>query len=245
MVNDSCACRVAPNDNPRLLNRKAPLAREKAGCTEVLPESVTGPGKLHVRKLNVASEPEVEEFVQWAHGAMGGLNGLINNAGILRDGLLVKKDRETGAITKMSRDQWNAVIDVNLTGATMIAREVIAKMMETNTRPGVIVNMSSIARYGNRGQSNYSAAKAALAANTLTWAREFGAYGIRVGAIAPGMIETPMTQGMNQKARDALVEKVPAGRVGLPEDIWQGVRFVLECDYFTGRTIDIDGGLSM
>lgn len=210
-----------------------------------LAASVTGPGKLHTRKLNVADEAEVVAFVDWAHGAMGGLNGLINNAGILRDGLLVKKDRETGAITKMSRDQWNAVIDVNLTGATMIAREVIAKMMETNTRPGVIVNMSSIARYGNRGQSNYSAAKAALAANTLTWAREFGAYGIRVGAIAPGMIETPMTQGMNQKARDALVEKVPAGRVGLPEDIWQGVRFVLECDYFTGRTIDIDGGLSM
>jgi len=210
-----------------------------------LAASVTGPGKLHVRKLNVSDEAEVVAFVDWAHGAMGGLNGLINNAGILRDGLLVKKDRETGAITKMSRDQWNAVIDVNLTGATMIAREVIAKMMETNTRPGVIVNMSSIARYGNRGQSNYSAAKAALAANTLTWAREFGAYGIRVGAIAPGMIETPMTQGMNQKARDALVEKVPAGRVGLPEDIWQGVRFVLECDYFTGRTIDIDGGLSM
>jgi len=210
-----------------------------------LAASVTGPGKLHTRKLNVADEAEVVDFVNWAHGAMGGLNGLINNAGILRDGLLVKKDRETGAITKMSRDQWNAVIDVNLTGATMIAREVIAKMMETNTRPGVIVNMSSIARYGNRGQSNYSAAKAALAANTLTWAREFGAYGIRVGAIAPGMIETPMTQGMNQKARDALVEKVPAGRVGVPEDIWQGVRFVLECDYFTGRTIDIDGGLSM
>ena len=156
----------------------------------------------------------------------------------------MKKDRETGAITKMSRDQWNAVIDVNLTGATFMARDVAAKMVETGTR-GVFVNMSSIARYGNRGQSNYSAAKAALAANTLTWAREFGAYGIRVGAIAPGMIETPMTQGMNQKARDALVEKVPAGRVGLPEDIWQGVRFVLECDYFTGRTIDIDGGLSM
>jgi 3-oxoacyl-[acyl-carrier protein] reductase len=210
-----------------------------------LAASVTGPGKLFTRKLNVADEAEVVAFVDWAHGAMGGLNGLINNAGILRDGLLVKKDRETGAITKMSRDQWNAVIDVNLTGATMIAREVIAKMMETGTRPGVIVNMSSIARYGNRGQSNYSAAKAALAANTLTWAREFGAYGIRVGAIAPGMIETPMTQGMNQKARDALVEKVPAGRVGLPEDIWMGVRFVLECDYFTGRTIDIDGGLSM
>lgn len=210
-----------------------------------LAETVRGPGKLFTHKLDVSSESECESFVAWAHGAMGGLNGLINNAGILRDGLLVKKNRETGAIEKLTRAQWDAVIGVNLSGATFMVRETVAKMLETSTRPGVIVNMSSIARYGNRGQSNYSAAKAALAANTLTWAREFGSYGIRVGAIAPGMIETPMTQGMNQKARDALVERVPAGRIGAPEDIWRGVKFVLECDYFTGRTIDIDGGLSM
>ena len=210
-----------------------------------LAASVSGPGKLYTRKLNVADEAEVVAFVDWAYGAMGGLNGLINNAGILRDGLLVRKDRETGAVRKMSREDWDAVIGVNLTGATMVAREVIAKMLETGTRPGVVVNMSSIARYGNRGQSNYSAAKAALAANTLTWAREFGAYGIRVGAIAPGMIETPMTQGMNQKAKDALVANVPVGRIGVPEDIWLAVKFVLECDYFNGRTIDVDGGLSM
>jgi 3-oxoacyl-[acyl-carrier protein] reductase len=125
-----------------------------------------------------------------------------------------------------------------------MARDVVAKMVETNTRPGVVVNMSSIARYGNRGQSNYSAAKAALAANTKTWAQEFAPFGIRVGAIAPGMIETPMTQGMNQKARDALVAAIPVGRIGVPEDIWLAVKFVLECDYFNGRTIDVDGGLA-
>ncbi len=118
-------------------------------------------------------------------------------------------------------------------------------MVETGTKPGVVVNMSSIARYGNRGQSNYSAAKAALAANTRTWSLEFAPFGIRVGAIAPGMIETPMTQGMNQKARDALIAAIPVGRVGVPEDIWVAVKFVLECDYFNGRTIDVDGGLSM
>jgi hypothetical protein len=104
--------------------------------------------------------------------------------------------------------------------------------------------MSSIARHGNRGQSNYVSAKAALAANTVTWAREFAAFGIRVGAVAPGMIETPMTQGMNQKARDALVANIPVGRIGLPEDIWLAVKFVLECDYFNGRCIDVDGGLT-
>lgn len=203
------------------------------------------PGKVHVHKLNVAEEAETEKFVAWAHDAMGGLNALVNNAGILRDGLLVKKDRETGAIKKMSRADWDAVIGVNLTGATMMVREVVAKMVEKGIKPGVIVNMSSIARHGNRGQSNYVSAKAALAANTLTWAREFGAYGIRVGAVAPGMIETPMTQGMNQKARDALVAAIPVARIGTPEDIWVAVKFIMECDYFNSRTIDVDGGLSM
>jgi 3-oxoacyl-[acyl-carrier protein] reductase len=175
---------------------------------------------------------------------MGGLTGLVNNAGILRDGLLVKRDRTTGNITKLSRADWQAVIDVNLTGATLMVRDVVAKMVEGGQK-GVIVNISSIARHGNRGQSNYSAAKAALATNTKTWAHEFAPFGIRVGAVAPGMVDTPMTQGMNQKARDALVAAIPVGRVGVPEDIWLAVRFVIECDYFNGRTIDVDGGLSM
>ncbi|MBS2013527.1 MAG: SDR family oxidoreductase [Deltaproteobacteria bacterium] len=208
-------------------------------------KGITGRGKVHARRLDVADEADVAAYVAWAHTAMGGLNGLVNNAGILRDGLLVKKDKETGAVKTLSKAQWDAVLGVNLTGATLITRDVVAKMVETNQRPGVIVNISSIARHGNRGQSNYTAAKAALAANTVTWSKEFASFGIRVGAVAPGMIETPMTQGMNQKARDALVAAIPVGRIGVPEDIWLGVRFVLECDYFNGRTIDVDGGLSM
>jgi 3-oxoacyl-[acyl-carrier protein] reductase len=215
---------------------------------EGLKETVSlakGPGKVHARKLNVADEEDVASFVAWGFEAMGGLNGLINNAGILRDGLLVKKDKETGAIKTLSKEQWDAVIAVNLTGATLLARDCVRTMAEKGQRPGVVVNMSSIARHGNRGQSNYTAAKAALAANTKTWSLEFAPFGVRVGAIAPGMIETPMTQGMNQKARDGLIAAIPVGRIGVPEDIWLGVKFVLECDYFNGRTIDIDGGLSM
>lgn len=212
----------------------ASLAEETKGC----------PGKLHVRRLDVANEADVAACVEFAHGAMGGLNGLVNNAGILRDGLLVKRDRTTGAITKMTAQQWQAVIDVNLTGATFIARDVVAKMVEAGQK-GVIVNISSVARHGNRGQSNYTAAKAALAANTRTWSLEFAPFGIRVGCIAPGMVETPMTQGMNQKARDALVARIPVGRIGVPEDLWLAVKFVIECEYFTGQTIDVDGGLSM
>ncbi len=197
------------------------------------------------RRLDVSSEADCEAFVAWAAEQMGGLNGLVNNAGILRDGLLVKKDKTTGEITKMTSAQWNAVLGVNLSGATFMVREVVATMVKAGARPGVIVNMSSVARHGNRGQSNYVAAKAGLAANTVTWAREFAAYGIRVGAIAPGMVETPMTQGMNQKAKDALVAAIPVGRIGLPEDLWVAVKFVLECDYFNGRVIDVDGGLAM
>lgn len=189
---------------------------------EALPKSVFR------KKLDVSNEADVAAFVPWAAEQLGGLDGLINNAGILRDGLLVKKDRTTGAVTKLGLTEWNAVLGVNLTGATLMVREVVATMVQKEFRPGVIVNMSSIARHGNRGQSNYVAAKSALAANTVTWAREFASFGIRVGAIAPGMVETPMTQGMNQKARDALVANIPVGRVGQPDDIWQAVKFILE-----------------
>ena len=216
---------------------EAELANLTASCADL-------PGNVHTRLLDVGDDSSIESFVGWARLAMGGLNGVVSNAGILRDGLLVKRDRKTGEVVKMPRENWQQVIDVNLTGATMVVRDAVAAMIESES-PGVVISMSSLARHGNRGQSNYVAAKAALAANTVTWAREFGRYGIRVGAIAPGMIETPMTRGMNQKARDALVSAVPAGRVGEPEDIWMGVKFIIECDYFTGRTLDIDGGLAM
>lgn len=203
------------------------------------------PAGIHKRKLDVSKEEDVAAFVAWANETLGGVNALINNAGIIRDGLLVKKDKATGEVKKLSTADWQAVIDVNLTGATMMVREVVAAMVKAETRPGVIVNISSAARHGNRGQSNYVSAKAALAANTVTWSREFAPFNIRVGAVAPGMVETPMTQGMNQKAKDAMIAHIPVGRAAVPEDIWLAVKFVMECDYFNGRTIDVDGGASL
>jgi 3-oxoacyl-[acyl-carrier protein] reductase len=204
-----------------------------------LPESIAR------KRLDVADEAQCEAFVQWAHDQLGGLNGLVNNAGVIRDGLLVKRDRETGAIKPFSTDAWRKVLAVNLDGPMFMTRAFVANLLGREERPGVVVNISSISRHGNRGQSNYVASKAALAANTVTWAREFARFGIRVGAIAPGMVETPMTQGMNQKARDAIVASIPVGRIGEPEDIWRAVKFVIECDYFNGRTIDVDGGGGM
>ena len=205
----------------------------------------TLPAGIHKRKLDVTNEDEVEAFVKWADEQVGGVNGLINNAGIIRDQLLVKKDRNTGEIKKFKSADWDAVLAVNLTGTMYMTRALVANMVAAERKGGVVVNVSSVSRHGNRGQSNYVATKAAVAANTVTWAREFARYGVRVGAVAPGMVETPMTQGMHQKARDALVAAIPVGRIGVPEDIWLAVKFILECDYFNGRTLDVDGGLVM
>ncbi len=211
---------------------------DEAGLAE-LPEGIL------THRLDVSDEASVTEFVAWASRSMGGVNALVNNAGIIRDGLLVKKDRTTGEVQRFPTADLDAVIGVNLRGATLMVREVAAAMLEAEQRPGVIVNISSVSRHGNRGQTAYVAAKASLAANTVTWARELSRYGIRVGAVAPGMIETPMTKGMNQKARDALVAAIPVGRIGEPEDIWQAVRFIVECEYFNARCLDVDGGLVM
>lgn len=216
---------------------------DPVGLDEVAKVTDKLPGTVHTRVLDVSDDDDVAAFVDWAYDAMGGLDALVNNAGILRDGLLVKKDRKTGTVIKMPRDRWNAVLDVNLTGATLMVRDVVAKMVENDQRPGVVVNISSTSRHGNRGQSNYVSAKAALAANTVTWAREFAPFGIRVGAVAPGMVETPMTRGMRQAARDALVSRILVGRIGEPEDIWLAVKFIIECDYFNAFTIDVHGGV--
>lgn len=222
----------------------------EAGLAETSALAAKAKGKIVARRLDVSSESDVAAFVDWAHDALGGLNALINNAGVLRDGLLVKRDRATGQIQKLGKEPWDAVLGVNLTGAMLLARDTVARIVgdpagpaEPGTSRGVVVNISSISRHGMRGQSNYSAAKAALAAITRTWALEWGPFGIRCGAVAPGMVETPMTRAMNAKAREALVAAIPIGRIGEPEDLWLAVKFVLECDYFNARTIDVDGGL--
>ena len=199
------------------------------------------PKGIHRRRLDVADQDDIARFVPWAAEQMGGLNALINNAGIIRDALWVGKSRKTGEIRKMSREDWDAVIAINLTGAVLMVQEVVAHMVERGV-PGVIVNVSSVARHGNRGQTNYVAAKAALAANTRTWMKEFSPYGIRVASVAPGAVETPMTAGMNQKALEMIRAGIPLGRMAQPEDIWRAVKFIFDCDYFTGETIDVHGG---
>ncbi len=212
---------------------------------KVVAEAANLPGSIGAQRCNVAEEEEVVALINNAHEAMGGLNGLINNAGIFRDGLLVKKDRETGAIKKMSLKNWNAVIAVDLTGPFLCTREFAAKCIETGTPKAVVVNISSVARHGNRGQTNYSAAKAGLVADTKLWGLELARYGIRVGAIAPGFVQTPILEGMRPEVLEGMLKAVPLRRTAEPGEIFRAVQFVIECDYFTGRCIDVDGGLTL
>ncbi len=194
---------------------------------------------------DVSSEAEVEQLVTDAAAALGRLNALINNAGILRDGLLVRRDRETGALRGLSKAKWDQVIAVNLTGPFLCTRAFARHVVDNEVPSSAVVNISSISRAGNFGQSNYAAAKAGLAADTVVWARELARYGVRVGAVAPGFVETPMVASMPAAARERAIAPVPLKRLGQPAEIWEAVRFVLACDYFTGRVVEVDGGLRL
>ena len=184
-------------------------------------------------------------MVQDVAESLGGLDVLVNNAGIFRDGLLVKKDRETGAVKKLSLAKWQAVLDVDLTGPFLCTREFAAWRLANADKGGVVVNISSIARHGNQGQSNYSAAKAGLVADTKVWANELSRYGIRTGAVAPGFVDTPILQGMRPEVLEHMLKMVPLRRAADPEEIFLAVKFIVECDYFTGRCIDVDGGMTI
>lgn len=237
-----------------LANRGADIAiidvnPEQMAETQSLVEA-TG-RKAATFTCNVADEKQVEATFAAIPTQMGSLDGLINNAGILRDGLMVKSNGDE--ISKLSMPQWQSVMDVNLTGVFLCAREASVQMIKqtqasANTLTpedcaGCIINISSISRAGNMGQSNYSAAKAGVAAMTVTWAKELARHNIRVAAIAPGFIETEMTQGMKPEALAKLSAGIPLKRMGKPDEIAHSAAFIFENDYFTGRIIECDGGL--
>lgn len=213
------------------------LAQLKADLSEF--------GQIETFKADISKEDDVISMVKATADAFGGVNGLINNAGIFRDAMLVSKSRKTGELRKMTLDQWQKVIDVDLTGVFLCAREVAYHMIEHDVKPGVIISISSVSRHGNRGQSNYSAAKAGLVADTKLWSEELSRYGIRTGAVAPGFTRTPILEAMRDEMLEKIVSGVPLRRLGEPDEIWAACKFIIECDYFTGRCIDVDGGLNL
>ena len=168
---------------------------------------------------------------------------LVNNAGITRDALLVKA--QDGAIhAKMSLAQWQSVMDVNLTGVFLCGREGAERMIQQGNG-GLIVNISSISREGNPGQTNYSAAKAGVAAMTVVWAKELARYGIRSAAIAPGFCATEILAAMRPEMIDRVKAAVPLRRLGEPAEIASTAVFIAENDFVTGRVIEVDGGLRL
>jgi 3-oxoacyl-[acyl-carrier protein] reductase len=192
---------------------------------------------------DVSDEQQVVQAYQRIAADFGRLDLQVNNAGILRDGLLVKV--EQGQVVRtLSLEQWRAVLDVNLTGTFLCGREAAAHMIRFG-HGGVIINLSSISRHGNFGQTNYSAAKAGVAAMAVVWARELARYGIRAASIAPGIVHTEMMAALKPDALAKLTNAVPLRRSAEPDEIAHAAVFIAENDFFTGRCLELDGGLSM
>ncbi|HCL68784.1 MAG TPA: short chain dehydrogenase [Gammaproteobacteria bacterium] len=190
---------------------------------------------------DVSDEEAVDEVFTEIAKQNGRLDAVVNNAGITRDALLLKvKD---GTVEKrMSFNDWQQVVDVNLTGTFLCGRAAATEMVKASNG-GCIINISSVSRHGNMGQTNYTATKAGVAAMAVTWAKELARQGIRCVAIAPGYIGTEMVLNMKPEALEKIAAGIPAGRLGQPNEIAQTVEFILENDYINGRVIEIDGGL--
>lgn len=191
----------------------------------------------------VTDEASVDAAMAQVREHFGRLDVLVNNAGITRDALFLKfKDGEL--VSRMSLANWQQVIDVNLTGVFLCGRAAAEQMVRAGNG-GVLVNISSISRHGNMGQTNYSATKAGVEAMSVAWAKELARYGIRSASISPGFIGTDMVRSMKPEALDKMTSMIPAQRLGEPDEIAATVQFIVENDYVSGRDFGIDGGMRL
>jgi len=192
--------------------------------------------RVHVLPCNLSSAEDVEKLIPSAEAAMGGLDILVNNAGITKDGLAMR----------MKDEDWQAVIDVNLTATFRLCRAAMRGMMRQ--RGGRIINITSIVGVtGNPGQANYVASKAGLIGMTKSIAVELASRGITANCIAPGFIATPMTDVLNDKQKEAILGRIPSGRMGGPGDIAAATLYLAsdEAGYVNGQTLHINGGMAM
>jgi 3-oxoacyl-[acyl-carrier protein] reductase len=187
-------------------------------------------------KVNVTSWDEVKAMVDQVVKEWGRVDILINNAGITRDGLLLR----------MREEDWNLVLQVNLNGTFNCTKAALLPM--SKQRSGRIVNIASIVgAIGNAGQANYAASKAAVIGFTKTVAREYASRGVTVNAVAPGFIDTAMTQQLSAEVKEALFKQIPLGRLGQPSDVAEAVKFLAsdEAGYITGHVLHVNGGMHM
>ncbi len=220
-------------------------ALHAAGATVGLSGTRTGPlealaaelgSRAHVLPCNLSNPEDVETLVKRAVEAMGAVDILVNNAGITKDGLAMR----------MSDDDWQSVIDVNLTATFRLCRAAIRGMMKA--RYGRIINISSVVgTTGNAGQVNYAASKAGMVGLSKSLAAEVASRGITVNCVAPGFIETAMTDKLNDQQRAGILTAVPAGRMGTPAEIAAAVLYLAsaEAGYVTGATLHVNGGMAM
>ncbi len=195
-----------------------------------------GNERVHIVTCNLSDVADVKTLVPQTLEAMGGIDILVNNAGITKDGLSMR----------MSEEDWNNVITVNLTSAFLIAQACLRGMMKQ--RSGRIINISSVVgTAGNPGQANYVASKAGVNGLTKTLALELAPRGVTVNSVSPGFIKTPMTDKLSEEQQSSLAKDIPAGRFGDPEDISGIVAFLASdlSSYITGQTIHVNGGMLM
>ena len=193
--------------------------------------------KIKILKFDISQSDEIEEFIENATSELGGsLDGLINNAGITQDNLAIR----------MSLDEWQKVLNINLTSTFLMSKFAIKKMLKNKS--GKIVNITSVVGHtGNLGQANYTASKAGIVAMSKSLAIEYAKKNINVNCISPGFIKTAMTDKIDDKFKEVIVSKIPSARLGEPDDIANAVLFLSseQSNYINGETLHVNGGMYM
>ena len=211
-------------------------ARNQEKLAEVAAEIAAAGGEASIFALDIASEESIQSCAKAVLAHYGKVEILVNNAGITRDGLMLR----------MKRADWDAVLSTNLTGTFLLTQAALSSMLKA--RWGRIVNITSVVgETGQAGQANYAASKAGLIGLTKSLARELASRNITANAVAPGYIETPMTEVLNEQQRAAMMTQIPLARAGTPEDIAQAVAFLASdaASYITGHVLDVNGGMYM
>ena len=204
--------------------------------TEKLEELKNKFNNIKILKFDISQSEKIEEFVENASNELGGVDCIINNAGITQDNLAIR----------MSLEEWKKVIDINLTSTFLMSKFSIKKMLKN--KKGKVINITSVVGHtGNLGQVNYTASKAGIIAMSKSLALEYAKKNININCISPGFIKTAMTDKIDEKFKDIIIQKIPSARLGEPEDIANAVLFLASShsDYINGETLHVNGGMYM